>query len=101
MRNIDQGVRIYQFKPGFLHAKVFLCDDEIATVGSINLDYRSLYLHFENGVWMYRTDAIGQIKQDMAETMKQSEEITAEFCKSRPVLVRAVQSVCRLVAPLF
>lgn len=98
---IDQGVRIYQFKPGFLHAKVFLCDDEIATVGSINLDYRSLYLHFENGVWMYRTDAIGQIKQDMAETMKQSEEITAEFCKSRPVLVRAVQSVCRLVAPLF
>ena len=49
------GVKIYQYTPGFIHAKSFLCDDKIGTVGSINLDYRSLFLHFECGVFMYKT----------------------------------------------
>lgn len=47
--------KIYEYQPGFLHAKSFVCDDEIAVVGTINLDYRSLYLHFEDGVWIYKT----------------------------------------------
>ena len=55
---IQAGVRILQYTPGFIHAKCFLSDDEIATVGTINMDYRSLYLHFENGVFMYKNDAV-------------------------------------------
>ena len=51
-RLLECGIRIYQYTPGFIHAKSFVCDDRIATVGSINMDYRSLYLHFECGVWM-------------------------------------------------
>ncbi len=51
MKLLEAGVRVYEYQPGFLHAKSFVCDDEIAVVGTINLDYRSLYLHFENGVW--------------------------------------------------
>ena len=98
---IRNGIRIYQFKPGFLHAKCFVCDDEIATVGSINLDYRSLYLHFENGVWMYKTDAVMQVKQDALDTFAQCEEITAEFCRNRSVYVRVAQSVFRMFAPLL
>ena len=58
---IEAGVKIYEYQPGFLHAKSFVCDDEIAVVGTINLDYRSLYLHFEDGVWIYRNNVIKDI----------------------------------------
>lgn len=98
---LENGIRIYQFTPGFLHAKTFLCDDEIATVGSINLDYRSLYLHFENGVWMYQSKAVAQVKSDMLQTLEQSEEVTEAFCKSRSIFVRILQSVFRMFAPLL
>lgn len=61
---IESGVKIYQYTPGFIHAKSFVCDDEIATVGSVNLDFRSLYLHFECGVWMYQSKAVMELKED-------------------------------------
>lgn len=98
---LKAGVKIYQYTPGFLHAKCFVCDDEIATVGSVNLDFRSLYLHFECGVWMYRSNAVMQVKEDFLETFACSEEMTIEFCKNRPFAVRALQNVLRLVAPLM
>lgn len=98
---IESGVRIFQYKPGFLHAKSFICDDEIATVGSVNLDFRSLYLHFECGVWMYKTKAIMQLKQDCMETFEVSEEMTLEFCRKRPLAVRIGQGLLRLFAPLL
>lgn len=60
---LEAGVKIYEYQPGFLHAKSFVCDDEIAVVGTINLDYRSLYLHFEDGVWIYRNQVIYDIKR--------------------------------------
>ena len=98
---ISCGVKIYQYTPGFLHAKSFVCDDKIATVGTVNLDFRSLYLHFECGVWMYESAAVMQVKEDCLETFECSEEITLEFCKKRPLPVRIAQSLLRLFAPLL
>ena len=98
---IQNGVRIYQYTPGFIHAKCFVCDDKVATVGTVNLDYRSLYLHFECGVFMYRSQAVMQIKQDALDTIEKSREISLEFCKNRNIAIRAVQSVLRLFAPLM
>ena len=63
-RLIHAGVRIYQYSPGFIHAKQYLCDDEIAVVGTINMDFRSLYLHFECATYLYRCEAIKDIRQD-------------------------------------
>lgn len=98
---IRAGVKIYQYAPGFIHAKCFVCDDEIATVGSVNLDFRSLYLHFECGVWMYRSKAVMQVKEDCLETFACSEEINLEFCRKRALPIRALQSLLRLFAPLM
>lgn len=100
-RLIENGVKIYQYTPGFLHAKCFVSDDTIATVGSINLDYRSLYLHFECGVFLYQSSAVQAVKEDMLQTMAQSDEITLEFCKNRSIFVRLAQSILRLLAPLL
>ena len=69
-RLIDAGVEIYEYEPGFVHAKVYLADDEYAMVGTINLDYRSLVHHFENGVWMYRCECLKDIKADFADTLE-------------------------------
>ena len=98
---IASGVKIYQYTPGFIHAKCFVCDDEIATVGSVNLDFRSLFLHFECGVWMYRSNAVLQVKQDCLETFEHSEQMTLEFCRQRPLVLRMLQSLLRLFAPLL
>ncbi|MCI8298847.1 MAG: cardiolipin synthase [Lachnospiraceae bacterium] len=98
---IECGVRIYQYKPGFLHAKCFVSDDSLATVGSINMDYRSLYLHFECGVFMYKTAAVLDVKKDMLQTMEEAEEINMEFCQKRPAAIRTFLGVVRLFAPLL
>ena len=95
------GVKIYQYKPGFIHAKCFVCDDKIATVGTVNLDYRSLYLHFECGVFMYRSQAVMQLKEDALDTIERSREITRDFCRKRNLAILALQSVLRLFAPLL
>lgn len=98
---IRAGVKIYQYTPGFIHAKCFVCDDEIATVGSVNLDFRSLYLHFECGVWMYRSQAVMQVKEDCLETFDCSEEMTLQFCRNRALPIRMFQALLRLFAPLL
>jgi len=98
---IECGVKIYQYRPGFLHAKSFLCDDKIATVGSVNMDYRSLYLHFECGVFLYRCEAVEELKADCLEVFACSDEITVSFCEEQHVFVRLFQGVMRLLAPLL
>jgi cardiolipin synthase len=95
------GVRIFEYKPGFLHAKSFVCDDRIATVGTINLDYRSLYLHFECGVWMYHSEAVMQIKEDALSILEECREVTEEDCRNKHALTRIGQSILRLFAPLL
>ena len=98
---LEAGVKIYEYQPGFLHAKSFVCDDEVAVVGTINLDYRSLYLHFEDGVWMYKNDAIADIRDDFTETLKYCSPISLDFCKNRGYAVRVMQNVLRLLAPML
>lgn len=99
---LESGVRIYEYTPGFIHSKCFVCDDEIAAVGTFNLDYRSLYLHFEDGCWIYRSRAVMQVKQDALDSMRlYGEEMTLEFCRGRNIVVRALQSVLRLFSPML
>ena len=59
---LESGVKIYEYTPGFIHSKTFVCDDKLGIVGTINLDYRSLFLHYECGVWMYQTSAIAKLR---------------------------------------
>lgn len=75
---IQNGVKIYEYTPGFIHAKQFVCDDLFATCGTINLDYRSLVHHFECGVWMYKTKCISDMKRDFLDIQSFSEEITEQ-----------------------
>ena len=98
---IDAGVRIFEYQPGFLHAKSFVCDDEVAVVGTINLDYRSLYLHFECGVWMYRSRAVMQVKEDVLNVLKVSREITKEDCRKTKLITRLSQTILRFLAPML
>ena len=94
------GVKVYEYTPGFIHSKVFAVDGQFATVGTINLDYRSLYLHFEDGVYLYGADCVGDIYRDFAATFAQSQEITLQDCAAGPI-VRLMRAILRLLAPLM
>ena len=78
---IESGVRIYEYTPGFIHAKNFVCDDQFAVCGTINLDYRSLVHHFECGAWMYGKECIADMKEDFLNTLAVSEKVTEEKAK--------------------
>lgn len=95
------GVKIYEYTPGFIHAKNFVSDDTTAVVGTINLDFRSLYLHFECGTWMYKTECINDIKKDFLDTLEKCREITYDDCKRVNIFVRIGRSLLRLFAPLM
>lgn len=98
---IDAGVKIYEFTPGFVHAKVFCSDDEKAVVGTINLDYRSLYLHFECGVYLYKNPAVADVEADFQKTLEQCQLITKEECRAYPFGKRMAGQALRLIAPLM
>ena len=94
------GVRIYEWSPGFTHAKMSLADDKMATCGTINLDYRSLYHHFENGCFFYSGKAVGDMKADFEHTFSQSREVTEVYRDGKPGL-SILQLVLRLFAELL
>ena len=97
---IKNGVKIYKYTPGFVHSKVFVSDDNIATVGTINLDYRSLYLHFECGVFMQDVEEIKDVKKDLVDTIGESHFVSKK--EAMPKLLKSVwQAVLRLFAPLM
>ena len=99
-RLVKSGVKIYEYAPGFIHATSYIADDEVAMIGTINLDYRSLVHHFENGVWMYRCDSIKDLKADIEATMAKSIEITPDMLKTG-LLTRFIRSVVRIFAPML
>ncbi|MBR5182550.1 MAG: cardiolipin synthase [Clostridiales bacterium] len=98
---INAGVEVYEYAPGFNHSKTFLCDDKCAVVGTINLDFRSLYHHFENAVYMYRTDCIPDIKKDFEDTFAVCRNVTKKYSIRPNLFVRFYKSILRLVAPLM
>ena len=98
---MKDGVEIYSFTPGFIHAKNVICDGEIAIVGTVNWDYRSLYLHFECGTWMYKTAAVKDILTDFEETIKKCRRLQASDITGQPWPQRLLNSVMRIFAPLM
>ena len=98
---IEGGVQIYEYTPGFVHAKVFVSDDDTATVGSINLDFRSLYLHFENGVFIYDNPEVQKVEEDFQNTLAKCHKVTVTEVRNRGVLMKVAGQVLRLVAPLM
>lgn len=96
----DAGVKIYEFEPGFVHAKVYISDDKYAIVGTINLDYRSLVHHFENGVWMYKHEVISQIKEDVNNTIGQSIKIEDGMIKNT-LLQKLIGAIVGTVSPML
>lgn len=99
-RFIENGAEIYEYEPGFIHAKMYVSDDEFGMIGTINLDYRSLVHHFENGVWMYKCKVISDIKKDILKTMDKSIRIEMDSLKDN-LMKRFIQSVVRIFAPLL
>jgi cardiolipin synthase len=99
-RLIQAGVKVYEYTSGFNHRKTFVSDDNIATVGTTNLDFRSLYLHFECGVLLYSSETIAAIKEDFLHTLPGSQEMTLKDC-ARNAFQRVVQDVLRVFAPLM
>ncbi|MCC5894784.1 MAG: cardiolipin synthase [Alkalibacterium sp.] len=97
---IEAGIKIYEYTPGFMHAKTVMIDDEVALVGTINFDYRSLYLHFENAVILYGGSVMQEIRNDIDETLVRSEDIKKESI-SQSKGVRFLKSILRLFAPLM
>ena len=95
------GVRIFEFTPGFCHAKMSVSDDLVATCGTINMDYRSLYHHFENGCLLADCDAVMDIKHDFEETFAQCREVTDYYVTGRGAFMRFGQMLLRLAAPLM
>ncbi|MBR2664494.1 MAG: cardiolipin synthase [Clostridia bacterium] len=100
-RLVASGVKIYEYTPGFVHAKVFVSDDRKAVVGTINLDYRSLYHHFECATYMYKTACIPDIERDFQQTLAKCREVTDETIKGEKAFYKIVGGLIKFIAPLM
>ena len=98
---LDSGVQIYEYTPGFVHAKVFVSDDKEAVVGTINLDYRSLYHHFECATWMYGVPCIGEIEEDFASTLLKCRKVTKDTIWQGHKMLRPLGYLLKVLAPLM
>lgn len=98
---VEAGVKIYEYTPGFVHAKVFVSDDIKAIVGTINLDYRSLYHHFECATYMYKTECIGDIENDFQDTLSKCREVNRESIKKEKLSYKAVGLFAKMISPLL
>ena len=98
---IEAGVKIYEYEPGFIHAKSFVSDDEIAVIGTINLDYRSFIHHFECGVWMYDCSVIKDIKEDFIKTSENEGMLITKENASLTKTQRLLKNLLEIFAPLL
>ena len=98
---VGHGVRIFEYTPGFCHGKMCICDGKIATVGTSNLDYRSLYHHFENNVLLYGCSAVEQMARDFQSTFPACREVTDAYRTGRGAMLMVWQCILRLFAPLM
>ena len=97
----EAGVRIYEYTPGFIHSKVYLVDERYAVVGTVNLDFRSLYLHFENAVYLFEATCTAAIAEDFQDTFPVCEEITWRKCRNTNLWQRLLRAALRIFAPLM
>lgn len=98
---IKGGVKIYEYTPGFVHSKTFVVDDKMAVVGTVNMDYRSYYLHYECGVWFYRSKVVMDVKKDYLETLAKSHLVTLEDCNKVAWPVRIMRAFLNLFSPMM
>ena len=98
---IKSGVKIYEYTPGFVHAKTFLADDEVAVVGTINLDFRSMYLHYECGSLFYRTESMMDIKADFTDMFEKCQQITMKDYYKFPLRHKLTGRILRIIGPLI
>ena len=98
---LEAGVKIYEYTPGFVHAKNFVVDDRWATVGTVNMDYRSMFLHFEDGVWLCGAPCVLDIKEDFLATLERSERITLRRWRDHSAPRLLLRAVLRVFAPLM
>ena len=98
---LDAGVKIYEYTPGFLHAKVVLSDDIHGVVGTVNLDYRSLYHHFECAAYLYRMQVLNDIRDDFLTTMDASRQVFPEDLRDQSLMARVFAYVAKFAAPLL
>ncbi len=98
---LEAGVKIYEYTPGFIHSKIFLSDDSVATVGTVNMDYRSFMLHFECGAWFTNRDTVADIKESVDKILEQSQEIKLAQWKKSPLILRLKRAVLHIFAPFL
>ena len=98
---LKAGVKIYEYRPGFLHAKSTVSDDMRAYIGSANYDYRSLYLHYECGVYVYKNPVVNEIKKDYESTLLDCMNFTMEEYKKLNIFYRCAGKVLRLFSSLM
>ncbi|MBQ7006549.1 MAG: cardiolipin synthase, partial [Oscillospiraceae bacterium] len=98
---VNAGVKIYEYTPGFLHAKMYVSDDIQAIVGSANMDFRSMYLHYENCCSFYGGSMVREVKNDFENTLKECRRVTMEQVKKTPLLKRIFQIVFRIWSPMM
>ena len=98
---IKSGVHLHEFLPGFIHSKTIVCDDECAVCGTINMDFRSFYLHYECGVLLYGSEAVREIREDIAAAISESEEIRYDTWLGRPWYYKLIQWILKLFSSLF
>lgn len=98
---LDAGVKIYEYTPGFMHAKSFVADDKFGVIGTVNLDYRSLYLHMECGVWLYEADSIRDMYDDYLETLERCEPVLLSDCLAVAWYRKLGRMLLRSFAPLM
>lgn len=98
---LEAGVKIYEYVPGFIHSKIVVADDDCAICGSINMDYRSFYLHYECGILMSENDCVFDIKEDFMDTLRKSERISYDKWRKRGVLQKTIQWILKIFSPIL
>jgi len=98
---IEAGIKIYQYIPGFIHAKSIICDNIVAVLGTVNLDYRSLYLNFENSLYLSNNSHVIDIEKDFKQTVNESKLIDMQNYKKINIVKRFFGKLLKIIAPLF
>ena len=98
---LESGVNVYEYIPGFVHAKVCVSDDINAVVGTINFDYRSLYHHFECATYMSGVECVDEIENDFQNTVKKCKKVTYETIKHEKLIVKVQGILLKVIAPLL
>jgi cardiolipin synthase len=98
---LSAGVKIYLYEEGFMHSKVIVVDDGLATIGTANMDFRSFHLNFEVNALLYNTNSVHQLKQDLYKDFEGSHELEIRAFSERSYFIKLVESLARMFSPLL